>query len=71
MIDQETREVIPGMRVYTDANNNYTMSGLPNGDCEIVLTSYSIHYTKLYDPPTCPGRMYEIPSGLPFPLDDP
>jgi len=26
------------MRVYTDANNNYTMSGLPNGDFEIIAS---------------------------------
>jgi hypothetical protein len=38
LIDRETREVIPGMRVYTDANNNYTMSGLPNGDFEIIAS---------------------------------
>ena len=38
LIDRETREVIPGLRVYTDANNNYTMSGLPNGDFEIIAS---------------------------------
>ena len=38
LIDRETREVIPGMRVYTDMNNNYTMSGLPNGDFEIIAS---------------------------------
>ena len=38
LIDRETREVIPGMRVYTNANNNYTMSGLPNGDFEIIAS---------------------------------
>ena len=38
LIDQETREVIPRMRVYTDVNNNYTMSGLPNGDFEIIAS---------------------------------
>jgi len=38
LIDLVTREVIPGMRVYTDANNNYTMSGLPNGNFEIIAS---------------------------------
>jgi hypothetical protein len=38
LIDRVTREVIPGMRVYTDASNNYTMSGLPNGDFEIIAS---------------------------------
>jgi hypothetical protein len=38
LVDLVTREVIPGMRVYTDANNNYTMNGLPNGDFEIIAS---------------------------------
>jgi len=38
LIDLVTREVIPGLRVYTDANNDYSMSGLPNGDFEIVAS---------------------------------
>jgi hypothetical protein len=38
LIDRETREVIPGMRVYTDTYNDYMMSGLPNGDFEIIAS---------------------------------
>jgi hypothetical protein len=38
LIDLVTREVIPDIRVYTDANNNYTMSGLPNGNFEIIAS---------------------------------
>ena len=38
LIDLVTREVIPGMRVYTDLNNNYTMSGMPNGIYEIIAS---------------------------------
>jgi len=38
LIDLATREVIPGMRVYTDVNNDYTMSGLPNGNFEIIAS---------------------------------
>jgi hypothetical protein len=38
LIDLATREVIPGMRVYTDVNNNYTMRGLPNGNFEIIAS---------------------------------
>ena len=38
LIDLVTREVIPGMRVYTDATDSYMMSGLPNGDFEIIAS---------------------------------
>jgi hypothetical protein len=38
LIDLVTREVIPGMRVYTDVNDNYTMSGLPDGNFEIIAS---------------------------------
>jgi hypothetical protein len=38
LIDLVTREVIPRMRVFTDSNNNYTMTGLPNGDFEIIAS---------------------------------
>jgi 5-hydroxyisourate hydrolase-like protein (transthyretin family) len=38
LIDRETREIIPGMRVYTNANDHYTMSGLPDGTFEIIAS---------------------------------
>jgi len=38
LIDRETREVIPYMRKHTDSNNMYTMSGLPNGEFELVAS---------------------------------
>ena len=38
LIDRVTREVIPGMRVFTDDADAYTMSGLPDGNFEIIAS---------------------------------
>lgn len=38
LVDVGTREVIPGMRVFTNSSNNYTMSGLPDGNFEIIAS---------------------------------
>ncbi len=38
LLDPETREVIPGLRVNINDANSYTMSGIPDGDFEIIAS---------------------------------
>jgi len=45
-----TREVLPGLRTYTDNSGNYAMSGVPNGTYEIIASLENDGY--VLDPDT-------------------
>lgn len=50
MLDPNTREIVPGLRAYTDGGGNYTINNVPNGTFEMIASLQNDGY--VLDPDT-------------------